>query len=96
MAILGKLIERQLVSRAGDDLSGVTLATLAHSLETNPETVLVQHRSIQEVGHQPNPQLLGVGGNASIATIGYAVPSTASCPTVYFEALAIYWHSTVR
>ncbi len=96
MAILGTYIDKTTVSRAGDDLKGVTLATLAHAVGTSPELVLPILRSVQEVGHQPAVQVLGLGGNASIATIGYAVGSTASCPTVEFDVFAGFLHSTIR
>lgn len=96
MAILGKLIDKTTVSREGDALKGVTLASLAHSLPaTNPDIVLPVLRSVQEVGHQPAVQLLGLGGNASLATIGYAVGSTASCPTVMFDVYTAVIHSLI-
>lgn len=97
MAILGTLIDKTTISRAGDALFGVTLATLSHSLPaTNPEMVLPILRSVQGIGHQPGVALLGLGGNASISTIGYAVGSTASCPTLLADVYAQVFHSIIR
>ncbi len=100
MSLLGVLIHQTTISRAGDDLKGVTLATLAHSLPaTNPEVLLPIMRSVQAVagnGSNGLPELLGLGGNASIATIGYAMASCVSCPTVMYDVLAIVFHSVIR
>lgn len=98
MSILGALIDKTTVSRAGDDLSGVTLgATLAHSLPaTNPEAVLPIVRSVEEIGAQPPIQVLGLGGNASLATLGYVTASTTSAPTVLFDVYSIVFHSIIR
>lgn len=96
MAILTTLIDRTTVSRAGDALLGVTVATLAHSLATTPDAVLVNIRSIQGIGHQPSIVPMGLGANASLSTVGYAVGSTASAPTIMYDALAIFFHSIIR
>lgn len=97
MAILGTFVDRQSVSRAGDGLTGVTVGTLSHSLPaTNPEAFLIQMRSIAALGHQPAIQPLAVGGNASILTNGFVVGSTASAPTVYYDAFAIVFHTVIR
>ncbi len=98
MAILGTYIDKTTVSRVGDGLFGVTLAhTLAHSLPaTNPEMVLPILRSVAQIGAQPSIALLGLGGNASILTVGYAVGSTASCPTLMFDVFAQVFHSIIR
>lgn len=96
MAILSTYIDKTTVSRVGDDLKGVTVGTLSHSLATNPDTVLCNVRSIAAIGVQPSVSLLGLGANASIATIGYAIGSTASCPTVMFDVFSIYFQSKIR
>lgn len=100
MAILGRLIDKQTVSRAGDDLAGVTLAALNHSLPaTNPEMVLPILRSVQAVGGNGSnglPALLGLGGNASQITVGYAMASAVSCPTVMYDVYAAVLHTIIR
>ncbi len=97
MAIFGSFWDRALASRAGDGLRGVTLTTLAHSLPaTNPEIIVPVMRSIEGIGHQPNPSLLALRGNASLNTIGFAVPSTASCPTIEYEVVSAVLHSIIR
>lgn len=99
MAILGTYVDRTTVSRAGDALAGVTLATLSHSLPaTNPEMVLPILRSVEDLaGSQAPISLLGLGGNASIATIGYAAASVAaSCPTVMFNVYSTVFYSLIR
>ena len=97
MAILGTLIDKQTISRAGDALSGVTVGTLSHSIPaTNPEMFLPILRSSQEQGHIPAIQPMGLGGNASILTIGFRVGSTASCPTILYDAFAVVFYSTIR
>lgn len=97
MAILGRYIDKQTVSRAGDALSGVTLGTAPHSLPaTNPEMVLPILRSTQEQGHGPSAQILGLGGNASILTVGYRISSTASCPVLMYDLFAQVFHSYIR
>lgn len=97
MAILGTYIEKQTISRAGDALSGVTVATLAHSLPaTNPEFILINLRSTQEQGHVPGVNVLGLGGNASILTVGYRVSSTASAPVLMYDIFAGIFHSIIR
>jgi hypothetical protein len=91
VAIIGTLIDKTTVSRAGDALVGVTLATLAHSLPaTNPTIVLPVLRSVQAP-----VQVLGLGGNASIATIGFAAASAASTPTVMFDVYTAVVHSLI-
>jgi hypothetical protein len=102
MSILGVLIDQTTVSRVGDNLKAVTFASLAHSLPaTNPQIVLPVLRSISSSGGtggagQRNFHLLGLGGNASLATIGYAAGSAASFPTICFDILSIVFHSTIQ
>lgn len=96
MPILGHLMDRQIVTRAADNLVGVTMSTLNHSLPaTNPQSILLNLRSVEEIDIQGNPALFAQG-NASLITIGYAAPSSATCPTVEFEALGVVWHSLVQ
>jgi len=100
MSILGTLIDKTTISRAGDDLKGVTAATLAHSLpHTNPEIGLAAVRSIEELGGDGArglPAVFVVGGNASIATLGYAMASGVSCPTISANIVLIVPHSVIR
>lgn len=97
MAIFGTLFDRTLGTRAGDDLRGVTLAALAHSLPaTNPEIMIPVLRSVAAIGHQPAVSLLGIRGNASQNTIGFVVASTASCPTLEYEVVSATLHSIIR
>lgn len=101
MPILGTFIDRQTISRVGDagtTAQNVGLATLAHSLPaTNPEAVFINLRSVQGAGgvaEVPNP--IGLGGNASILTIGYAYQSGVSAPTIMFDVIAQVFYSTIR
>lgn len=100
MAILGTLVDKKTLSRVGDDLKGVTTATTAHSLPaTNPEMLLPIVRSYEEMGGWGTnglPEVLGLGGNASISTVGYAMASCVSCPTIMFDVFAIVFHSVMR
>lgn len=99
MAILGTYVDRTTVSRAGDALRGVTMATLSHSLPaTNPEMVLPILRSMQVLASGRNQvSLLGLGGNASIATIGYASGGgAASCPVVMFDVFSTVFYTLIR
>lgn len=100
MSILGTLIDKTTISRAGDDLKGVTTATVAHSLPaTNPELLLPVVRSHEEMGTNGTRGLVhvfGLGGNASIATVGYAMASCVSCPTVMYDLVAMVFHSVIR
>ncbi len=108
MPILGVLIDKTTVSRAGD--AGTTsvnigLTTLAHSLPaTNPEAVFVNMRSIQAnvlFGRQV-PQPFCLGGNASLLTMGtqYEVPAVAasaiSAPTTMFDVISQVFFSMIR
>ena len=101
MAILGTFIDKQTVSRAGD--AGTTggnvgFITLSHSLPaTNPEQVSVNLRSIQSgLGTNVPVQAFGLGGNASILTIGYFYQSGVSAPTMMFDVFARVFYSTIR
>lgn len=96
MALLSKLIDVQTSTRAGDALTGVTLSTLFHSLVTTPQAVMLQMRSVAALGHQPNPVLMVPGFNGSVVSIGFAVPSTASAPTIMFDAYVLRFHSLIQ
>lgn len=100
MAILGRYWDKQVASRVGDNLSGVTTGTLAHSLPaTNPELFLPIFNSIAAVGGNNvpgTPQLLAVGGNASILTIGFIGGSAPSFPTIAFTVHAAVIHTYIR
>lgn len=100
MSILGTLIDKTTISRAGDNLKGVTVATLAHSLpHTNPEIGVAAVRSVEELGGDGSnglPAVWVLGGNASIATVGYAMASGVSCPTISANVVLIVPHSIIR
>lgn len=97
MAILGTYIDRALNTRAGDDLAGVTLTTLAHSLATAPDAVIPVLRSIAGVGDlNVFPKLLALRGNGSLNTIGFAAPTGVSTATIDFEVLSFTFHSKIR
>jgi hypothetical protein len=72
--------------------------TYQHSLPTVPEVVIPVLRSIGSVGGQNNglPQLLALGGTATYCTVGWAMPSVASMPTIAFDIYAAMIHSGVR
>lgn len=101
MSILGTLIDKTTVSRAGDagtTAVGTGLTTLAHSLPaTNPEAVFVNLRSIEAVGplgRQVDPFVLG--GNASLLTLGYRYASQISAPTIMFDVISAVFHTIIR
>lgn len=97
MAILGTYVDRALSTRAGDGLIGVTLTTLAHSLATQPDAVIPVMRSVQNVADtNPNPSLFALRGNGSLNTVGFAVPTTRSAPTLEFEVVSFTFHSIMR
>lgn len=100
MAILGTLIDKTTISRAGDALKGVTTATVAHSLPaTNPQILLPNVISYAEMaGNGTNGfvRVFGLGGNASLATVGYAMASCVSAPTVCYDLYAIVFHSLIK
>lgn len=92
----GTLWDRQVISRAGDGLTGITQAAIAHSLPaTNPQVLFMQLRSVQAVGHGPAVMLLGQRGNASQNTAGYMIASTASCPTIEYDAVCAILHTLI-
>ena len=102
MPILGTFIDRTTVSRAGDagtTAHNVGLPTLAHSLPaTNPEAVFVNLRSVEAtaLGATPILRPFGLGGNASLTTIGYEYVSGVSVPTLMFDVVAVVFHSIIR
>lgn len=97
MSIFGTFVDRQLGTRAGDGVSGIALTTMAHSLPaTNPEIFIGVMRSVQGIGVQSAVGLLALRGNASLNTIGFAISSSASTPTIEFEGIAAVLHSIIR
>jgi len=96
MALLSNLVDIVHASRAGDNLSGITMSTFNHSLNTNPDIVFTQMRSVQAVAAQANPALFWVGSNVSLSTIGFAVPSAASAPTVAYDIFTWFIWSAIR
>lgn len=96
MAIIGTFWDRNLASRAGDALSGVTQGSIAHSLPaTSPQVIFFTMRSVQAIGHQPAVVGMAIRGNQSLNTVGYAVSSTASCPTIEYEVTSAILHSII-
>jgi len=100
--IFGTFWDRQMGTRAGDDLSagGVTLSTVAHSLPgTNPEVMIAQMISQSAV---PTTYVLGriglfgIRGNASLNTIGFSGGTCASSPTLAFEIYSAVLHTVIR
>lgn len=98
MAIFGSLWDRTLQTRAADGLRGVTLTTVPHSLPaTNPEILVPVLRSVQEFAYPVNVGLLGLRGNASLNTVGFApAPSAATCPTVEYEVISAVLHTIIK
>ena len=97
MAILGRYIDRQTVSRVGDALFGTTLATLPHSLPaTTAELFICQLQSAADIGTNSAVSLLALGSNQSLLTVGYRVSSSASTPTFSYVVLAGVLHSVIR
>lgn len=97
MALLGILIDKQTMSRAGDAVTGISLLTYSHSLPaTNPEMLLPVVRSIQAVAVNLGPDVMGLGGNASISTVAFLAASAVSVPTVMFDLYAMVFHSIIR
>lgn len=97
--ILGKLVDiSALQSRAGDALSqGVTFTTVPHSLPaTNPEFQVYQAVSQQVVGAVGGVELLAIGANASLTTVGYWAASNASTPTIAYKVMSQVFFSTIR
>lgn len=105
MSILGTLVDKQTVSRAGDsgtNVQQISLTTLNHSLPaTSPEAAWANLRSVQAIGTQGprTPQPLILGGNASLLTLGYAIDgisSTLSVPTIMFDVVCQVYHTIIR
>lgn len=102
MAIFGTWWDRQLGTRAGDDLSagGVTMTTVAHSLPaTNPEVMICQmvsHAAVPTTYILGRITMFGMRGNASLNTVGFVGGTAASTPTVSFEVYSSVLHSKIR
>ena len=101
MSILGTLIDRHTVSRGGDLLKGVTVASYAHSLPaTQGEVGFAAIRSIEELGSGSGSGQLDifvVGSNASLSSVGYrGAFSNASTPAIMADIVQIVFHSTIR
>jgi hypothetical protein len=106
VAILGKYIDIHTTSRAGDALGSlnqmVTLTTTPHSLPaTSANAIFMNLRSSQDLASPRATalQLLGLGGNASLNTIGFVAAggaTAASAPTVMFDVVSVVFHSIIR
>lgn len=96
MALLSKFIDIStgLTFGPNSGIAGPIYQTLAHSLGTTPDKVSCIVVSIGP-GTLPVPQALGVGGNASIATVMLAA-STLGNSTMAFSVESKYYYSTVR
>lgn len=92
MTIVGTLIDRL----AGRTLTGVTLTTAPHSLPaTNPELMSVQLRS--SLTATAPGEVLAVGGNASLLTIGLNAASVAAGSNMaFFDIYSWVFHSVIR
>ena len=91
MTILGTFIDRQ----ASKTLTGNTLTTYPHSLATNPELMALQVRSV-ETATAPG-QIIAVGGNASLLTIGLVGATIAAASNmVCFDMYSFLFHSIIR
>ena len=100
MPIIGTLWDRTLSTRAGDDLIGVTLTTLAHSLPaTSPEVFIPVTRSIAELAAtalRKGITVFGLRGNSSLNTVGFHAITGQSTPTVEFEGVSAVLHTVIR
>lgn len=92
MAILGTLIDKA----ASTTLTGVTLTTLPHSLPaTNPELMAIQLRSANTATAAGN--LVAVGGNASILTVGLQAASVSLGSNLsFFDVYSFIFQSVMR
>jgi len=84
MALLGTFIDRS----AGISVTAAGYSTLAHSLGTAPDAVLLQLRSQSVASVSP---IIADGGNASMATVGQVGATTS-----FFAAYVIYFQSITR
>ena len=84
MSLLGTFIDRS----AGISITAAGNSTLAHSLGTTPDAVLLQLRSQSVASLTP---LIAEGANASLASVGQVGATTS-----YFAAYVIYFHSITR
>ena len=93
----GTLWDRQVITRVGDGLRGLTMAAIAHSLPaTNPQVLFMQLRSVAVIAdHTPPMMLLGQRGNASQNTVGYMIASTGSCPLIEYDAICAILHTLI-
>lgn len=105
MAILGTLVDKQTVSRAGDsgtNVQQISLTSINHSLPaTNAEAAWAYLRSVQAIATQGprTPQPFILGSNASLLTLAFGldgISSTLSVPTILFDVVAMVFHSIIR
>lgn len=91
MAIIGNYSDKL----TGATLSGVTLTTFPHSLpQTNPQEMRVQMRSVNTA--TAHGQVVAVGGNASLLTIGLQAASIAAGSNlVFFDSYNTILHSII-
>lgn len=92
MALLGSLMDLT----SGITLAGVTTTTVHHGLVANPNAVLPIMRSMSAASS--NAAVVGIGANASIATVQNVPPSANSGAnqTVQFDLLAWKFHSIIQ
>lgn len=80
--------------------AGTVYATMAHSLGTAPDFVLPILTSLGNTATGGVPALVGVGGNASIATVGLVGPATAGAVFLHgglaFNALIWKLYEPIR
>ena len=86
MAIVGTLIDKTtLVTTSG----AAALTTLPHSLNTTPDEIRLQLLSVNNVSIT---NLVAVGGNASLLTVG----TVGGSGTFAYNVVATYWFSEIR
>ena len=82
MALLGTFIDKA----TGLSFTAAGLSTLAHSLGTTPDAVLLQLRSQSVASVTP---VIAEGGNASLSSVGQvgATTSMVNVLTIYFQSI---------
>lgn len=91
MALLGTFIDRN----ANNTLTGITLTTFAHSLGTTPDVVWANLKSANTATAPGD--LVAVGGNASLSTVGLQGATIAAASNLkFFDVYAQYFWSAIR
>lgn len=102
MALLGYQFHvigpNTVASNTGSVAPYAAYAAYAHSVATTPDLVIPQLRSVAIVGNgnAMAAPMLALGGNASQATVGYAMASQLSQAIFAFDLYVAYIHSASR